>query len=302
MRKAIPLWTVLSLACLSCANTGGGGGSDTAASADSAGKTDTATGSDTGSKSDTGGKSDAGGGGDSTQGEEKSIVDIQKASVACPAADPQSWGEMPGVTIRNAVVTTPTKSEGSTGSLVGVYVQQKEGGLFSGLYAIGSKSSDLGQVKPGDVVTITGDVKDFYCFTEIYSKFTTIESAKGLPAALTVTTADIGDKVEAAKNEPYEGVLVELKDVVVGDEALGSDGKPHGDIYIGKDASDKALRMGSAFYGVYLSDKTKVDGKDVFTPKYPKGTKLGKVTGVLEYSFKTYRLVISKDPEGVVKP
>ncbi|MSQ83890.1 MAG: hypothetical protein EXR77_13560 [Myxococcales bacterium] len=277
-----------------CAATGGG-------SAGSATVTDAAsTGADSAS-----GTSDVKPTGDGTTsaGEEKNIVDIQKASAACPTPAPQSWGEMLGVTIRNAVVTSPGRAEGSAGTLTGLFVQQKGGGQFSGVYVTGKKDGELGQVKPGDVITITGDVKDYYCFTGMFAKFITIESqGKELAVPVTVTTDDIGDKAGGEKTEPYEGVLVQLQDVVVGDDALGSDNKPHGEVYVGKSADDKALRIASSFFNVYLSDKTKgADGKDVFTPKYPKGTKLGTLTGVVEYAFGVYRLVITKDPSGVVK-
>lgn len=281
------------LALSACANTGStANGTATATDTASGGK-DTASGGDS---STSGG--DSAGGDASTAGTEKSIVDLQKASEACPSPEPQTWGEAAGVTIREAVVTTPTKKQTSDGGLIGVFVQQKGGGQYSGIYVIASKTSEISQVKPGDIITVTGDVKDYYCATQISNKFATIESGTAEPVAVTVTTDDIGDIAGKVKTEPYEGVLVQLHDVVVGPEALGSDGKPHGDYYIGKTKDDKALRMGSAFYGVYLSDK---DGT-TFTPKYPTGTKLGTVTGVLEYSFGAYRLVISKDPEGVVKP
>lgn len=284
-----------ALALSACANTSSGGSDGVATDTAGAGKTDTTSGTgDTGS----GGDSGTSGTDTSTAGTEKSIVELQKASEACPSPDPQTWGEALGVTIREAVVTTPTKKQTSDGGLIGVFVQQKGGGLYSGIYVIASKTSEIGQVKPGDIITVTGDVKDYYCATQISNKFATIEAGTAEPTAVTVTTDDIGDIAGKAKTEPYEGVLVQLNDVVVGPEALGSDGKPHGDYYIGKTADDKALRMGSAFYGVYMSDK---DGT-TYTPKYPTGTKLGTVTGVLEYSFGTYRLVISKDPTGVVKP
>jgi predicted extracellular nuclease len=281
-----------ALALSACANTSSGG---TGSAADTAtGGTDTSSPKD----SATGGDTGSGGTDTSTAGTEKSIIDLQKASEACPSPDPQTWGEALGVTIREAVVTTPTKKQTSDGGLIGVFVQQKGGGQYSGIYVIASKTSEIGQVKPGDIITVTGDVKDYYCATQISNKFASIEAGTAEPTAVTVTTDDIGDIAGKAKTEPYEGVLVQLNDVVVGPEALGSDGKPHGDYYIGKTKDDKALRMGSAFYGVYMSDK---DGT-TFTPKYPTGTKLGTVTGVLEYSFGTYRLVISKDPTGVVKP
>lgn len=290
--------TCTSALIMSCANTGGssGGGATGADTATGSGSDTSAAGTDVKAGGDTG----SAGTKDTTaaSGQEKSIVDLQKASAACTGDQP-SFGELTGVTIRNAVVATPAKKQTSDGGLIGIYVQQKGGGPWSGIYVIGKKDSEVDQVKPGDTITITGDVKDYYCFTEINNKFAAIETAKEAPVAVTVTTDDIGDIAGKDKTEPYEGVLVQLHDVVVGEDALGSDGKPHGDQYVGKTAADKALRLGSGFFGVYNSEK-KPDG--TFTAKWPKGTKLGTVTGVLEYSFGTFRLVISKDPEGVVKP
>ncbi len=289
---------VSSFVLASCADTGGGGGGGGGTTTD----TSTGTGNDT--STSTGGdtsttKTDT----TSQAGTEKSIVDIQKASVACKAGadgkEPQSFGAAAGITIRNAVVTSPGSKANKDGSLVGIYVQQKGGGQFSGIYVTGKKDSEVGQVAPGDVITITGDVSDYYCFTEIFNKFAVIESqGQEMPMPVTVTTDDIGDIAGKDKTEPYEGVLVQLHDVTVGDDALGSDGKPHGEQYVGKTADDKALRMGSTFFGVYLSDKN-ADG--TYTPKYPKGTKLGTVTGVLQYSFGAFTLEITKDPENVIK-
>jgi predicted extracellular nuclease len=261
---------------------------------------DTAGGGGGGGGSDT----SSGGGSDSSgsAGSEKSIVDIQKNSVTCGAdgKDPQFFGEVKGITIRNAVVVSPGRKEGSGGTLTGVFVQQQKGGEFSGIYVVGKKDGELGTVKPGDVITITGDVKDFYCFTEIYATFVTIESqGEAMATPLTVTTDDLGDIAGKAKTEPYEGVLLQLQNVVVGEDALGTDGKPHGEIYVGKSADDKALRIASSFYGVYLSNKN-TDG--TFTPKYPKGTKLGTLTGVLEYGYGTYKLMLTQDPENVELP
>ncbi len=294
-------FSLVALACCAalangCAQTTNGGGGSVVADTGGTAAADT-----TGAKTDTVAAGETAGGDSSTVGAEKNIIDLQKASAACPTPNPDFYGASLGVTIRNAIVTSPGRDEGNAkpATLIGLFVQQKSGGQWSGMYVTGKKSDELGQVKVGDVITMTGDVKDFYCFTQIQSKFTTIETlGKELAVALTVTTADLGDIAGLEKTEPYESVLVQLHDVVVGEDALGSDGKAHGDVYIGKDDKDKALRMGSGFYGVYMSDKK--DG--TFTPKYPKGTKLGTVTGVVEYSFNTFRLVITRDPEGVVKP
>lgn len=299
--RSVALTSIVASCLSGCANTGS---STTTTDSGSGGIAfDTTGGGGGGSGTDTAG---GGGGGtdssSSSAGSEKSIVDIQKNSAACGAEgkDPQVFGEVKGITIRNAVVVSPGRKEGSAGTLTGVFVQQDKGGVFSGIYVVGKKDGELGTVKPGDVITITGDVKDFYCFTEVYATFVTIESqGEAMPTPLTVTTDDLGDIAGKAKSEPYEGVLLQLHDVVVGDEALGTDGKPHGELYVGKTADDKALRIDDSFYGVYLSNKN-ADG--TFTPKYPKGTKLGTLTGVVEYAYGAYKLLLTRDPENVELP
>lgn len=228
-----------------------------------------------------------------------SIVDVQKASAAC-TGDPASFGEHLAVAVKGAVVTTPQKKVTADGSLLGLYVQAPGGGPWSGLFVIGKKGTDLEQAKVGDVLDIVGDIKDYYCFTQMNSKWVTFAEASPVaPSAFPVTTLEIGDIAGKAATEPFESVLVELHDVVVGNDALGADGKPHGDQFIAKVSNANALRMGAAFPSVANVVK---NANGTYSPKWPKGTKLGTVTGVLEYSFGVFRLVISKEPQGVLLP
>lgn len=226
------------------------------------------------------------------------IAEIQKASAACPAPEAAAWGELPGVTIQGAVVVSPARKMNADGTFIGLYVQQG-GGQWNGLFAVGQADGPLGSLKLGDKVDLTGDVKDFYCVTELFVTAATTQAAGMTSQTSVVTTYQVGDQAGPAKSEAWEGVLVSLSDVVASGDALGTDGKPHGDFFVGLSGTDQALRVGAGFPGIYTSVK-QPDG--TFAAKYPLGTKLGKVHGVIDYNFGTYRLLLTEDPSVVLKP
>ena len=224
------------------------------------------------------------------------IADSQKGSVNCPSPDPQTWNSLPQVTITDALVVSAARKLAADGSTIGLYVQQGAG-QWSGMMVMGSKDGPLATLQLGDVVTLTGDVKDYYCLTEMYVTAATTISTGSIPKASTVTLYQVGDGAGATQSEPWEGTIVELKNLVASGDALGTDGKPHGDFWVGMTNGDQGLRVGATFPGVYTSTK-QPDG--TYTPKYPAGTKLSKVRGVVDYNFGTYRLLLTEDP--VVAP
>ncbi len=220
------------------------------------------------------------------------ISEIQQGSVGCPSPDPAAWNQLPGVTITGATVVTSQRKLNTDGSMIGVYVQQGSG-QWSGLFVIGAKDGPLGALNLGDVVNLTGDVKDYYCLTEMYVTAATTTAVGQSAQATTATLYQVGDSAGPAKSEAWEGALVELHNVVTGGDALGTDGKPHGDFWVGMTKGDTALRVGAGFPGVYTSVK-QADG--TFLPKYPAGTMLSTVRGVIDYNFGTFRLLLTEDP------
>lgn len=220
------------------------------------------------------------------------ISEIQQGSVACPSPDPAAWNQLPGVTITGATVVTSQRKLNTDGTMIGMYVQQGAG-QWSGLFVIGAKDGPLGALNLGDVVNLTGDVKDYYCLTEMYVTAATTTAVGQSPQASVATLYQVGDSAGPTKSEGWEGALVELHNVVSGGDALGTDGKPHGDFWVGMTKGDMALRVGAGFPGVYTSVK-QADGS--FLPKYPAGTMLGTVRGVIDYNFGTFRLLLTEDP------
>jgi len=292
MRNVLKMQTmVVAGVCVlaaACANTSSGGGSTT--TTDTGGSADTGTTTDTGGgggQDTTSGGTDATSGGtDATSaGTEKTIAQIQGDATSAMCTDESKIANtLNGVTVHHAVVVSPLRlSTTKAGKkLESLFVQDKGGGKFSGIYLTEDQGGQLANLKVGDVITVTGDVKEFYCYTEMQPIAVVPESATELPVATTVEVGAIDAAAAAADNESYEGVLVSLDGVIVSDNAvLGTDGKPH-QMYVGKDDADKAVLIGSGFNGLYPQAK---DG----TPNYQKGAKLS-IQGFLEYSFGAYQI------------
>jgi predicted extracellular nuclease len=96
----------------------------------------------------------------------------------------------------------------------GVYVQDPAGGEFSGVWVyLGSGWTAVwGQVVAGDRVDVWGRATEYYDLTEIDltsapNPRLDVTGAAALPAPAPVAIADVG--------EPWEGVVIEVSDVVV---------------------------------------------------------------------------------------
>ncbi len=131
----------------------------------------------------------------------------------------------------------------------------------------------------GDVVDIKGKMDEYYNNTQIKVSLTaggeikkTGQNSKDKIKAISVSDSDIpgtpdAQDPEKSKAEPYEGMLVELKDVTV-----TQDPDKYGVWKVGKDV---------------VVDDTLFKGGVV--PK--KGTKLAFLRGVIQYSYNLYRLL-----------
>ena len=195
------------------------------------------------------------------------------------------------MTIHHAIVASnlilSTTSKGK--KLEGLFVQDKGGGANSGLYLSEDAGGPLANLKVGDVVTITGDVAEFYCYTEMKPIAVTPEGTTDLPTAATIDVATIGEKATPADNETYESVFISLEGVIVSDPAMADSADSSGNLHtmaVGKSDSDVALRIGAGFGKIYPIAK---DGK---TPNYQKGQKLN-IQGFLQYSFSKGQLTPS---------
>lgn len=156
-----------------------------------------------------GGGADGGGGG----GAEVTIQQIQSDDM--PVGTP--------VTVRGVVVTA-IDSYGSR--IGGIYVEEPDGGPFSGVYVF-LKGTEAAGLKPGDLVDIEGGVKDEFAYSTDDSgrALTEISPPEGgdttvtqvgtgtMPAPEVVTPWDLASSDDEA--EKWEGVLIEFDNVRV---------------------------------------------------------------------------------------
>jgi predicted extracellular nuclease len=181
-----------------------------------------------------------GGGGDSV-----SIVEIQMGEVS----------EGSTVTLKDVVATSPITAEGK-----GFFVQDAGGGAYSGIYVYVWEEVGANPTV-GDVLTLTGTIKEFYNFTEIE-----VTDASGLS---TNGSADVVPTVldEEPENwEAYESVLVTLNDQTV---TNASNLTSYGEVSL-----SLGVQMDNLFFNF------DAESGDVFES----------VTGPIHYSFEQYKL------------
>lgn len=260
-----------------CANTAGGVGGTV-----DAGQTATDTGPGT---TDTGSGQDATPGVDVpvVAGASLTVAEVQAKSTPSAKCDSAIENTIKSVNVSGVVVVSPLRKSktGSGKELEGLFVQQKGGGVSSGLYLSEDAGGPLSSLALGDVVDVVGEVAEFYCYTQLKPKAAVGTGATELPMPTTVDVASIGETATTENNRKYESVLIMLENVVVAEPlGLGSDSKPH-NILVGKTEADKTLRIGSGF-GTFMQTK---EG----AANYTKGQKLN-IKGFLEYSFKVWQV------------
>jgi hypothetical protein len=113
--------------------------------------------------------------------------------------------QMGGVPVGTVVTVDGVVSHTDT---YGFYVQEPEGGAYSGVYAYyGSGWTSEVTVARGDLVEVTGEVTEYFDFTEVdwYGGGVVRTGVGVAPAPAVVATSDL-----ATDPEPWEGVLVSL--------------------------------------------------------------------------------------------
>lgn len=92
-------------------------------------------------------------------------------------------------------------------------IMDEGGGAWAGLTLFGT---DVGSLARGDSITITGEIQEYYDFTELSYPTEVVVHSTGhtLPSAESLATGDVGD-------EQWESVLVSVSDVEVTEDDLG---------------------------------------------------------------------------------
>jgi len=170
------------------------------------------------------------------------------------------------VKLSNVVVTSHVNFEEG-----GVFVQEQDGGEFSGIYMfMYTEVVDNVPLQVGDVIDVIGEYTEYYQFSELtvrsVADVTVTGSVPPLEPAV-VAPADVA--TGGPKAEAYEGVLVRVENVEVTNADLG-----HGDFQVA---------------GSLVVDDWFLFVEDM-TPRPPMGVVFDSITGPLMYSFEEYKL------------
>jgi predicted extracellular nuclease len=189
---------------------------------------DTSSGSDTATSSDT-----STGGSDTTTPPDTNqaagtvkALQVEAESVTCNATGIVDVN--PFSTLTNAVVISPkfdASPSAQPNTFTGYYVADQDGGSYSGI-TIRVPVALAADLVPGDVVDLTGQLKEAFCLTQL-DVATLTEKTPVSPLA-PVAVANAAD----LNNEAYESMLVKLSNVTV-TKASAEGGWKVGDLEVG---------------------------------------------------------------------
>lgn len=154
---------------------------------------------------------------------------VEATAVTC---NPQGFVDVnPAAALNDVVVTTPKfdASPDEDGTIDGYYVADQDGGAYSGiLLRVPAANRPAADLVPGDVVDVTGQLKEVFCWTQIEVATITVKTQVAAPTPLVVPTP--GD----IANEAYESMLVRVNDVTIAKASAAGGWKfTPGDVEIG---------------------------------------------------------------------
>ena len=223
------------------------------------------------------------------------IAQIQSggASITC-ANTAGTTTSFAGVQLEPAVVTGPSFTVGTTTKSQVFFVSSASGtldGTNNGLQVLVYGGNVT--VAPGDVVSIKGDVKEFFCMTEIATSFTDIVVTGKVTPPLP-TSVQIG-MLGQASAEPYEDEYIRIDDVyIVSPNTTGTDGKTHGEFSIGASPGNAILLVGPGAATTFTS-KDPTSGQIVTS--FKSGQHFSSITGDLTFSFGEWLLKPRSDAD-----
>lgn len=232
--------------------------------------TDGDTGSSSGEFSTGGSSGEAGsssGGSSSTGGEAGvTIYDVQDGTI----------GEDQTVAIEGVVITAIAPG-------IGVFVQEIEGGQYSGVY-VDTGETDLGAFAVGDIVDLSGVTTENVGSTSI-GNLTTIVADSFVAAEgtmkLSPETVDLADLSAEATAEPWEGVLVTVTGNLTA-ATFGASFGQFGEFQVVD--GDDAVLVDNFLYNIFAKENAG-DFKG-----FAEGSTFTGVTGVLNYSFGNHKI------------
>ena len=187
-----------------------------------------------------------------------SIYDIQYTNIPGPGGTYPSLMADETVVIQGVVTATSYSGDGHN-----FFISSPNGGEWQAIYIY---ASDI-EASIGDMVEVSGLVKEYYGVTEIYEPAVVVlSSGNQLPDPCAVIT---GDLVVPANAEAYEGCLVEVENITISREADNL-----GQWYI-DDGSGECQVDDQIFKWTNISI----------------GLKFDKITGVIDYDWSEYGII-----------
>lgn len=178
-----------------------------------------------------------------------------------------------GIALADVVVVSPKFSASS--SLDGYYVQDPvsswpfgSDGKYTGMWLVVPKNLNT-NFGPGDLISVVGDYKEFFCMTEVYATSAVKVGSADVPGPLDVN-ADLFANGGTSQCEPYEGLRVRISNVQVTDTTGG--------LY-----PNWWFKVGN---NVFIANDFGITG---LLPQ--QGQNIKSLTGAVKYSYKTYLIV-----------
>ena len=182
---------------------------------------------------------------------------LQGEALQAGCDDQQILTLNPMVSLENVVVTSTSETANDDNSTFDIYyVADQDGGDFSGI-AVSFGRDQATAFVPGDVLDLSGQLVEFYCFTEVKADSFTAKTAVAAPTPIELQPAEVG-------TEAHESMLVKVAGVTVSEKA------PGGYLVTG------GLKIGYSDFGFFLS----MDVGATYD-----------VTGVVSYAFGEWRLL-----------
>lgn len=168
------------------------------------------------------------------------------------------------------VVVTGEQFNAST-NLYGMFVEEKQGGAYSGIMVVYGKTAGLGPFTTGDVVTIEGTYKEYYGMSEISATNIIKTGRESPPKPVVVNPADVATGGSDA--EKYEGVLIRVENV----EVLSANPDA---------ANEKDYKEFMITGNLRVNDKYSY----TYTSQRRVGDRFDYIVGILDYNFGEFKL------------
>lgn len=196
-----------------------------------------------------------------------------EASIGCTHVGIQTLAS--GIALADVVVVSTRHSASAT--LHGYYVQDPvwswplgSNGKYTGMLLVVPKSLNT-DFQPGDLVSVVGDYKEYYCMTEVQAASVKKVGTADVPEPLWVAAAAFEAGGTVAVCEPYEGLRVMLTNVQVTNVTGGT--QPSWWFQAGN--------------GIYVADDYGLKASVALT----QGQTLARLTGAVKYSWGQFVLV-----------